>query len=242
MATATDTTKTAQERRGQAHVRPRRARRAISGQRRGPLSRVLHDTSRLHARTPAASGVRQRLVRRRADSAQRSTSLGIAADAGRPAAGTRRLEPRRASRERSSCVHRDPEESRPPLSERHGDGSWRQANPDRGSRWQSHRVVRACPIVNASISRSVDQRVWRLSLFRSSIEGGRYDRSVHCTGVPTISVTRLSIARQTPRCLPVSAARGQPTPRMMILPLTSTCVVAPRWSFNIWLAVSQHET
>src|SRR5437667_849580 len=32
---------------------------------------------------------------------------------------------------RSSRVYRDPEESRPPFSERHGDGAWRQANPGR---------------------------------------------------------------------------------------------------------------
>lgn len=44
---------------------------------------------------------------------------------------------------------------------------------------------------------------------------GRPARSQHSrTGVPTTSATRLSIARQTPRCLPVSAARGHPTPRI----------------------------
>jgi hypothetical protein len=53
------------------------------------------------------------------------------------------MESYRASGQRSSGVHRDPEESRPPFSERHGDRPWRQANSDRGSRRQSHRVVRA---------------------------------------------------------------------------------------------------
>jgi hypothetical protein len=31
----------------------------------------------------------------------------------------------------------------------HTGTAWRQANPGRGSRWQSHRIVRACPIVNS---------------------------------------------------------------------------------------------
>src|SRR5260221_13585462 len=59
------------------------------------------------------------------------------------------MEPCRAPRQPSCRIHRNPEESRRPFSERHGDRTWRQANPDRGSRWQSHRVVRACAIAEA---------------------------------------------------------------------------------------------
>ncbi len=71
--------------------------------------------------TPTASRVRQRVARRCADSAQRATSVRISADAERAAAGTGRMEPCRASGQRSARVHRGPEEGGPPLSERHGD-------------------------------------------------------------------------------------------------------------------------
>ena len=43
---------------------------------------------------------------------------------------------------RSARVHRRFEKRGPPVSERHGDRPWRQANPSRGSRRESDRVVR----------------------------------------------------------------------------------------------------
>jgi hypothetical protein len=44
---------------------------------------------------------------------------------------------------------------------------------------------------------------------------GRPERSQHSrAGDPTISVTKLSMARHTAGCFPVKAARGHPVPRM----------------------------
>ena len=83
--------------------------------------------------------------------AQRTSSVGVSADAEWRAAGTWRLESDCASRQRSPRVRRESAKSGRTLSERVGDrAGW--ANPDRGSRRQSHRVVRAkavavCPVV-----------------------------------------------------------------------------------------------
>ena len=124
MATTTDTTKTAQERPGAKHM----------------FVQAMH-------------GVRYLVTDVARSVAFYTTHLGftlvhqqLPAFASVSSARTRRVEPRRASRERSPGVYRNPEESGTPLPERHGDRAWWQANPGRGSRWQSHRVVRACPL------------------------------------------------------------------------------------------------
>src|SRR3954470_2068795 len=57
---------------------------------------------------------------------------------------------------------------------------------------------------------------------------GRDDRSQYSrTGTPTISVTNVSIARQTAGCFPVNADNGHPAPRMTRWPFDSTAVRAP---------------
>ena len=118
MSTATDTTKTAQAKRGGQNTFVQGVH-GVRYQVKDVARSVAFYTTHLgftlgHQQLPAFAN--QRLARRRADSAQRSTSVGISTDAKRPAAGTRRMESCCATRQRSSSVYRDPEKSGPAFS------------------------------------------------------------------------------------------------------------------------------
>ena len=144
MATATETTKTTEEKPGGSCGGSSEACTAsdIRSKRSPGRSRSQHIW--LHARTSRAARVRHRLARRHAGSAQRSTSVGI-----RPMPTVKSSDPEdgtvSCSGQLFSRVHRDVEEGRPPFPERHRSGPWRQANPDRITT-ESRRAVRACPI------------------------------------------------------------------------------------------------
>lgn len=108
------------------HQRPTRSttsRRAgfswcsISGHGRPSSRGLLHRSPRLQAGTPAAPGVRERLTRGLAASAQRSRGVRLSSDAGRSAATTGWVEPRGPSRGRSSHAHSGPERGWAPASQ-----------------------------------------------------------------------------------------------------------------------------
>ena len=144
MATTTDPTKTAQKRASAKHMFVQTVH-GVRYQVKDVARSVAFYTTHLgftleHQQLPAFASVSL-------GDAQILLS-GPQASGSRPMPDGQRQEPGGWNRvvlrvTRSSRVHRDPEESGPPFPERHGDRAWRQANPGRGSRRQSHRVVRA---------------------------------------------------------------------------------------------------
>jgi hypothetical protein len=142
---------------GTEWTRGQLSRRAISGQRRGSVGRVLHQAPWLQSRPSATARVCRCIGRTPHAAVERTGSVWIAANAGRSTPGAGRMEPHRSSSERPSRAGQDFERRGLAFSKRDGSGPGRATDPATGPRRKPDRVVRA--------SAAIDHTAAKLTIF-----------------------------------------------------------------------------
>src|SRR5262245_16432304 len=138
---------------GDTAIRTGTPGRSIPGQGRSALDRLLHADARVRLGPSEPARFRTGLDRRSQADLERPGSVGLPADARRPQAGARRMEPRDPRGEGLAGTHYRAEEPGSAVAQRDRSRSGRQAGPGGGSGRQSDRAVRGCLAVSEAVLR-----------------------------------------------------------------------------------------